>query len=337
MKKQLFLVGFPRSGTTLIRSRISQHPDIHLINEPEIIYGLRHAGFDTNNQIRLTKEVLQNLGEIGHCRNHLEKLSSDFIESILGVEEPLSFKQAYESLLPIPQGLDVWGEKSLNNAFFTREISQLYPDALVINIVRDARSCLWSKYQKNKIREQNQNSDLDQPHKSLQIPEVIFFAKHAAFWAAWQQTTKLQLTKYIDQPNLINLRYEDFIDQPETYLKIICGKLGLSYHEDMIDYNQERRDPVLLSKAAYAHQNITRKIDRSKINSYLDMPSAMIWVIESFAGKEMRKYDYRLSNPSLPVIDKLFLKTVLIKNAKNIRRYVNKKMRARFVDPDAVN
>lgn len=187
------------------------------------------------------------------------------------------------------------------------------------------------------MRELNKNSGVDRIQKFVRTADAIFFAKHAAFWAAWQHKTKLQLTKYIDPRNLINLRYEDFIDQPETYLKIICDKLGLSYHQDMVDYNREKQDPVLSSKAAYAHQNITRKIDRSRINSYLDMPPAMIWIIENFAAQEMRKYDYRLSNPRLSVIDKFFLKAVLIKNAKNIRRYVDKKLSARCVDPDALN
>ncbi len=45
MKRPLFIVGFPRSGTTLIRSIITQHSKINLRNEPELIFALRNKGY----------------------------------------------------------------------------------------------------------------------------------------------------------------------------------------------------------------------------------------------------------------------------------------------------
>jgi hypothetical protein len=45
-KNPVFIFGFPRSGTTLIRSVLGQHSRITLINEPELIWARRHAGCD---------------------------------------------------------------------------------------------------------------------------------------------------------------------------------------------------------------------------------------------------------------------------------------------------
>ncbi len=66
--------------------------------------------------------------------------------------DPLPFKTVYEKLLQVSSTDIVWGEKSLNNFFFVQDISQIYPDALWINVIRDARSCVWSKFIKNKLK-----------------------------------------------------------------------------------------------------------------------------------------------------------------------------------------
>jgi len=102
----------------------------------------------------------------------------------------------------------------------------------------------------------------------------------------------------------------------------------------MIDYDIDQQDPVLLSKAAYAHQNITKKIDQSKTDSYKEMGPSMIWVVEKFASQQMIKYGYGTENPDLFSIEGFLLKILLKKNTKNIEAYVRNKLKGRFVDPD---
>jgi hypothetical protein len=334
MMKQIFLFGFPRSGTTLIRSRISQHPDIYLVNEPELIFGLRNAGYKTNDQIKITGEVLQQLGKIGHCKNHLNKLDGKYVEKLFQNDERLSLKNVYEKLLPKPQKVKIWGEKSLNNGFFLKELSQLYPDSLFIKIIRDPRSCILSKFKKKRIRNKLNNYYHNKSRKDYWIKNTKNFARHAASWSAWYQITDLEVSKYIEPNNLINLRYEDFINQPKIYLNTICNKLGISFDEKMIDYDKSQQDQVLLSKAAYAHQNITKKIDRTKTYSYKEMAPSMVWVVEKFASQQMRKYGYGIENPNLSAIESFLLRILLKKNAKNIETYAKNKLQGRFVDSD---
>ena len=85
---------------------------------PEIIYSLHNAGYNINDRIKITREVIQLLGKIEPCKRHLGKLDDNYVESLLKNDEHLSFKNVYEKLLPIPQKVKIWGEKSLNNGFF---------------------------------------------------------------------------------------------------------------------------------------------------------------------------------------------------------------------------
>lgn len=332
MTKQIFLFGFPRSGTTLIRSRISQHPDIHLINEPEIIYGLRNAGYNTNDKLKITRELLNRLGEISHCRNHLDKLDDNYVDSLCQNDELISFKKVYEKLLPIPQNIKIWGEKSLNNCYFLKELSQLYPESLFINIIRDPRSCILSKYNKSQMKNKKSKDKNIESQKKIPLNNAVFFAKHAAFWSAWYSATDREISKNIPPKKILNLKYEDFINNPKLHLKTICEKLGISFDEKMIDYDDNQQDSVLSSKSAYAHQNISKKIDGSKAYSYLEMSPAMILAVEHFAGEQMKKYGYSVNKPKLPIIDHFLQKLLLKKNAKSIGDYVNIKLQNRAVD-----
>jgi hypothetical protein len=123
--------------------------------------------------------------------------------------------------------------------------------------------------------------------KNTWTNKAKFFARNAASWSAWYQTIDLQISKYIKPNNLINLKFEDFINQTKIHLNTICDKLGISFDEEMIDYDQDQQDPVLLSNAAYAHRNITKKIDRTKVNSYKQMDHSMVWIVERFASQQM--------------------------------------------------
>jgi hypothetical protein len=104
----------------------------------------------------------------------------------------------------------------------------------------------------------------------------------------------------------------------------------------MIDYDSDQQDPVLLSKAAYAHQNITKKINQSRTHSYKEMAHSMIWVVEKFAGPQMIKYGYGMENPNLYPIERVLLKVLLKKNAKNIEIYVTNKLQSRCVDSNHI-
>jgi hypothetical protein len=184
------------------------------------------------------------------------------------------------------------------------------------------------------MRDTQKNHDHIKSQKNSWSHKVKFFAKHAASWSAWYQTTDLQISKFIKPDHLINLKYEDFIKQPKIHLDIICNRLGISFDEKMIDYDKDQQDPVLLSKAAYAHLNITKKIDQSKTDSYKEMDHSMIWVVEKFASQQMIKYGYSIENPDLFSIERFLLNILLKKNTTNIEDYVRNKLTGRSVDPD---
>ena len=70
------------------------------------------------------------------------------------------------------------------------------------------------------------------------------------------------------------------------------------------------------------------------MHSYKELAHSMVWIVEKFAGQQMRKYGYEIENPNLSPIESISLKILLKKNAQNIADFVRNKLQGRFVDPD---
>src|SRR5262249_26925472 len=146
LRNPLFILGYPRSGTTLLRALLGAHPQIHLVNEPELIRGIRTAGFGIHDHVAQEgrSRLLRVLNTIGLCRRHLSTLPPETLDRFLADQKDLSFKELYECLLPKPDEVTIWGEKSLSNIFHIHELVQLYPNALFVHVVRNPQATLHS-------------------------------------------------------------------------------------------------------------------------------------------------------------------------------------------------
>ena len=89
------------------------------------------------------------------------------------------------------------GGEKYKQRFFLKELSQLYPEALFIKIIRDPRSCILSKFNKKRIRNKSNKDESMKSQKNPWTNKAKFFTRHAASWSAWYQTIDLQISKYI--------------------------------------------------------------------------------------------------------------------------------------------
>lgn len=300
----IFICGYPRSGTTLLRSVLSQHSRIRLVNEPEIIMALRRCGYGPSSQ--LSWEVRQGLldklaAASGACRTHLQQVSETVTAAFREVRGTLSFREVYERLLPRPEEPDVvWGEKSLNNIFFIRDILELYPSALMLHIVRDARSVALSKFRKwlEKLTARQPISpggDHD--------PENIdwrrygqFFAEQALRWNEWMRIARAA-KESAPAGSLIEVKYEDFVAQPQEVLTSLCDAIGVAFESRMLDATARRADPVLHSSAAYAHRKLAEPIDQSRARAHEALPPPLTWLVERHARPMLETLGYPLLQP----------------------------------------
>jgi hypothetical protein len=335
MKGPLFIFGFPRSGTTLLRAVLGQHTRIQLVNEPEIIFALRYAGLTPGSTVSLDarQKLLKRLMKIGLCRRHLRRLPTAVVAQFLTKPAPMSFREIYETLLPKPQAEDlVWGEKSLNNLFFVGELKALYPGALMVHIVRDARGAILSYYRK-KMRRQKSPEALGGVHPAGRWPGAIeFFATQSVLWQRWLNAAR-GARERCRPGGWIEVRFEDLLQNPRAGLEPICEAVGLDFEPQMIDPRKRRHDPVLETDAAYAHRNISRALDPSRALSHETLPPHLAWIIEREAGSTLEQYGYPLQAPKPTLYRRMMLLARLAAEFPRRRRKIGSHLRKRGRTP----
>jgi len=123
-KTPIFVVGCPRSGTTLIRVILDSHPNICCGPETHLVKNME---------------------------NFREKISERWkMLAPYGVKEQAMNQKIKEILLLFmnqyikSKGKKRWGEKTPDNIFHVDFIDELFPDCQFINIIRDGRDVVCS-------------------------------------------------------------------------------------------------------------------------------------------------------------------------------------------------
>lgn len=290
MKGPVFVIGFPRSGTTLVRAMVGAHPAIGMVNEPELIYALfRDGSLEQQFDPSEIESLLSRLGAVGLCGTHLAGLPADIAQKLSQQEVALTLKTLYESLLPKPDTA-VWGEKSLNNNFFVDTLSQLYPEAVFVSVVRDPRAVLLSlAIKKGLVEETDEDLKILHPVELLKMLEIESYK-----WQLWNRIA-LQNERRVKTENWLSLRYEDLIADPGSGMKKLCTMLDLAFDERMLSHRQRAQDPVLNTRSGYAHQRLSAELDTTRTGAYRKWPKWALAVIEQHCERTMEAFDYSSS------------------------------------------
>jgi hypothetical protein len=119
----IFIVGAPRSGTTLLRLILDSHSHISCGPETHLIAGMDELG--TRHWRRLKRFGHEPAYWHGKARAVLDSVQWDYAEA---------------------NGKVRWAEKTPSNALHMPFLDALYPDAQVIHMIRDARMVTASAY-----------------------------------------------------------------------------------------------------------------------------------------------------------------------------------------------
>jgi len=315
----------------LIRSVLGQHSRINLVNEPELVFALRHAGYTVGSKFSkgARNSLLDELKQIGLCRTHLERNAASIMSRYLESEGDLSFKEVFELLLPRPDADHVvWGEKSLNNLFFIEELLSMYPQARLIHVVRDPRSVILSYYQKKRRGTSGERANIACDFSNSWLRTLLFFQKQSSLWVRWMQIAK-QSQKSTTSNNWHEIKFENFLENPRECLQTVCDSVGIEYEQRMVESGMRVSDPALADKTAYAHKKLAEDLDPSRASSYLDLPDQLVWVIERLAGSMMQQFQYSLMHPGISLRQKLSLTTVMMGSAWRLKQKENAHLKKR--------
>jgi hypothetical protein len=226
--RPIFIVGVPRSGTTLLRAILNKHPNIAICDETYFfyyVYSRRRAFGDIaqgDNRRRLVGAYLDTW-RIGRLELERQELESRLLRD--GTDYPALFTsllEAYAESRSKPRP----GEKTPHHAQHVETLFDWYPEATVIHVVRDPRDVVVS------LR------NVPWGRRST--------AANARLWVDLTRAAE----RAAGRRGFVRLRYEDLVSHPENSLRSLCRTLGEPYVAEMLsDPSDETPDRPWFGRA----------------------------------------------------------------------------------------
>ena len=216
--RPVFIVGMPRSGSTLVEQILSSHPDVYGAGE--------------------VKYLSRALGQLRDRFPSLPKYP-EMAAKITPAQLDIVAKNYQQALANGAGNAKKITDKLLTNYFFVGFINWLFPNARIIHTRRDpVDTCLsgFTKLFKD-----------DMPH-SYDLTELgHYYGKYRELMEHWE--------KVLPKGVLITVQYEDVVADTEKEAKRLIKFLGLPWDAKCVDFHKSDR-PVKTASVAQVRKPI---------------------------------------------------------------------------------
>ncbi|MDB4209494.1 sulfotransferase [bacterium] len=208
----VFIVGFPRSGTTLLDTILRSHSDIQVIEEQPMLYNTRKylldSGFDCIRPWQLDSDTRQ------LARAYYEAQLLKFVDfsSVVVDKFPLN-------IIDIPL------------------INAIYPEARFVVAIRHPLDVIWSCWTQNFQLNSAMANMLDL-HKASELYDLamsIYFK-----------------SKFVLNIKYHEIKYEKLVDNFELEVSHLLGFLELPWQEQVIQYHKVAIDRDRIATPSYS-------------------------------------------------------------------------------------
>ena len=245
----LFVVGCPRSGTTLLQRMLDAHPDMAIANDTHFVTRAAKRVLREDPNPRLTPELVDAV--LAYRRFYRMGLSEDRVRAAAqDCETKAQFVGRLYDLRGQDQGKPVSGEKTPDFCKQIPRLGALFPHAKFIHIVRDGRDTALST--------------LDWANEKKGPGKLGLWRDDpvgtCALWWRGQVSRGSRDGRRLADGRYHEIRYEDLVSDPEGRLKAISRFLEIPYSEQMSQFfvGKTRKQPGLSAKSAWMRQAVLR-------------------------------------------------------------------------------
>ena len=201
-ERPVFIVGMPRSGTSLTEQILASHPDVFGAGELLDIHD--HA---TGLSARLGTEL-----PYPDC---MKKLTTKILDTVA---------QAYlDHLAELDASAVRVTDKMPQNFIFLGFIALLFPDARVIHCIRDPRdTCLSNYFQQSSIHQ----------HANRLESMGAYYRQYEKLMQHWRSL--------LDIP-ILEVNYEDLVASQEEVSRKLVEFIGLKWDRRCLEFHETRR------------------------------------------------------------------------------------------------
>lgn len=269
MSNPFFIVGVPRSGTTLLTVLLNNHSEVFLDKKA---IAIRTLNFQQRVELAIKKTPSverQNIWRAEAAKD--DRLQSflhwpllDAKDITLGDFVSRSFAQRAKI-----HNKTLFGDKSPDAIERLPELLSLFPEAKLVIVVRDARPNV----------------------ASLVKRQYLHLRVAAQRWKDWN-AAGTAAAEWLGANRVLHVRYEDLLTKPETTLLQVCSFLSIAFEPGMLDLENAA---ATQQKDAYVKKTLdTAAIDKWK----KELSPTDVAKIEYICGDWMHRFNYETITPT---------------------------------------
>jgi len=277
-----FIIGRPRSGTTLLRLLFEAHPHVTIPPESPFILSLyKKYGKITRWDEAVIREYCEDVFKQRYFEKWLirkDELLKHLMESAgestyqnIVKKTCLAYKSVYDK-----QEIRLIGDKNPGYSLYISRIHKIFPEAKIIHITRDYRDNYLSLI----------NVNFEVPI----VPLVVYrwkFALHQA-WNLKKQ-----------HPDLISsIKYEDLAADPEKHFRELCRFMDIGYDPSVMSFHEKKSEVEKAytgsTEIGVIHKSLMNPISTQRMNLWkTQMSPRDIRIADLVAGKSAEKAGYK--------------------------------------------
>lgn len=309
--RPIFVVGCPRSGTTVLSLMIHAHPRLAIPPESRFLTTTwrKRATFGDLSTRQQRRALARSCVGKGSRIRHLGLDRKETLARIL--EAPPTIGSAFGTVFSEyarKHGKARWGDK---RPLYFQEVDvllRLFPDAQIVHIVRDGRASVASL---------------------KRMPWWPFDS--IGSMATWSQA---EYCARRDQRRLPRdtfhlVRYESLVADPRTVLGELCDFLGEDFDDAMLE--PHRVSEVVPERKTW-HENLRSGVTTSAVESWrAGLEPWELGLMESVLGRKLVRHGYQLSGEGVRPSPRLlarYVKAVLVRQAAMRKRWVEERREA---------
>ena len=198
----VFMIGFPRSGTTLLDTILRSHPMIEVIEEKSSVKKI------VNSLNKLTNNIFEGFNNIKDV--NIKEIRKNYFEDLLSYIDHHDKDSIYIDKLPL-------------NIVYIAEILKIFPHAKFIISLRHPCDCILSCYMQNFKLNDSMSNFLNLKDTAVTYDLIM-------------NLLKIYKSKF--NFNFYEIKYENLISKFDNEIKNLLGFLELPWNDSVLEYQK---------------------------------------------------------------------------------------------------
>jgi Sulfotransferase family len=205
----LFVIGSPRSGSTLLNRMLGASPDVYAPPEPHLLTPLAHLGYFASVERAPYDPVITRAA----ARELVKQLPSGEADYLAALR---AYTDSVYARLLAPSGRRMLLDKTPAYALVLDFLTRLYPEARYVVLTRHPMA-VWASVVESFFDGDQEAAHRHNPLLERYVPAIARFLRERPV-------------------PLHHVRYEELVRDPEAEMQRICTFAGLAFDSRMVDY-----------------------------------------------------------------------------------------------------